>query len=392
MANSLSAVKKTQHLALQVAPQAFAVLLKSYLKRCNINEATFAEALNIRRGTLTRWLNGTVSRPRQRADVIRCATYLNLNAEERNTLLTAAGFPLEHGTRYRMATPSLSFNLGAIQRSPFIIGPPITEPRQFFGREYVLKRIFDVWKCTPLQHIAVVGLKRSGKTSLLHYLRRIIDTPADQLRTGQRNDWLLPGYQWIFVDFQDPRMCYQESLLRHLLVEMNMPVPEPCDLISFMEIIDQYLTIPTIILLDEINAGLAATDLDEQFWWGLRSLGSNHTNGKLGFLLTAHQAPEEMAMDNSKPSPFFNIFGHVLNLGALTETEALALIQSSPIPFSEADTAWIMAESGLWPALLQILCHARLTALQENQTGLAWQVEGLKRMNSYRYLLTQDIS
>ncbi|AUI67253.1 helix-turn-helix domain-containing protein [Beggiatoa leptomitoformis] len=390
MTNLLSAVKKTKIKTMH--SQAFSVLLRTYLERHGTSEIAFAETLNIRRETLARWLSGEVSRPRQREDVMRCATYLNLNAEERNTLLTAAGFPLEHGTSYRMATPSLSLNLGAIQRSPFIIGPPITEPRQFFGRDYVLKRIFDVWKCTPLQHIAIVGLKRSGKTSLLHYLRQIIDTPSEELRAGQRNDWLVPGYQWIFVDFQDPRMCYQESLLRHLLVEMNMPVPEPCDLVSFMEIIDQYLTTPTLILLDEISAGLAATDLDEQFWWGLRSLGSNHTNGKLGFLLTAHQAPEEMAMDNNKPSPFFNIFGHVLSLGALTETEALALIHSSPLPFPEDDVAWIMAQSGLWPALLQILCHARLTALQENQTNSAWQTEGLKRMTPYRYLLTQDIS
>lgn len=282
----------------------------------------------------------------------------------------------------------LPISLTAWHQSPFVIGPPITQPSQFFGREYILKRIFDIWKYLPLQHIAVVGLKRSGKTSLLHYLRHIIDTPKEQLRPQQRNDWLMPGYQWLFVDFQDPRMCYQESLLRYMLIALDMPVPEPTDLVSFMEIIDQYLEIPTLILLDEIGAGLAAPELDEQFWWGMRSLGSHHAGGKLGFLMTAHQAPEEIILDDNKPSPFFNIFGHVLYLEPLTETEARALIASSPLPFAETDVIWVLEHSGCWPALLQILCHARLTALEENRQDNSWQQEGLRRMTPYRYLLT----
>jgi len=271
--------------------------------------------------------------------------------------------------------------------SPFIIGPPITEPRQFFGREHMLKRIFDIWRYTPLQHIAIVGAKRSGKTSLLHYLRKIIDTPGEELRYGQKNDWLMPGYQWVFVDFQDPRMCYQESLLRHLLIELGMPVPEPCDLIGFMEIVDQYLEIPTIILLDEITAGLAAPDLDEPFWWGMRSLGSNHAGGKIGFVLTAYETPESLAVEHNQPSPFFNIFGHVMSLGPLTHAEGLELIQSTPNPFAVQDIDWILEQSRCWPALLQILCHSRLMALEEHIGADEWQADGLKRMQPYRYLL-----
>lgn len=284
----------------------------------------------------------------------------------------------------------LPFSVTPMHRSPFVIGPPITEPSQFFGREYLIRRIFDVWRCIPLQHIAIVGLKRSGKTSLLHYLRRIIETPAEQLRPQQRNDWVMPGYQWVFIDFQDPRMIYQETLLRHILVELDLPVPEPCELVDFMEIIDGYLEIPSLILLDEIGAGLEAAELDEQFWWGLRALGSNHGGGKIGFLMTAHQPPEELAIDHSRPSPFFNIFGHVFNLGPFTDEEALELIHSSPISFAEADIDWILEQSGGWPALLQILCHAKLTALNEENISDNWQQEGLRRMQPYRYLLKQS--
>ncbi len=289
-----------------------------------------------------------------------------------------------------MTNSNLPFSLMSWHRSPFVVGPPITEPSQFFGRNYILKRVFDVWKYIPLQHVAIVGLKRSGKTSLLHYLRHIIDTPADKLRPGQRNNWLMPGYQWVFVDFQDPRMCYQETLLRHVLMELDLPIPEPCDFVGFLEIVDAYLEIPAVILLDEISVGLKAPELDEQFWWGMRSLGSNHAGGKLGFVLASHQTPEEMIMDDTKPSPFFNIFGHVLHLGPLTESEALALIGSSPLPFSQPDVDWIIEHSGNWPALIQILCHSRLTALEEGRKDDAWQKEGLRRMTPYRYLLESE--
>jgi hypothetical protein len=273
--------------------------------------------------------------------------------------------------------------------APFIVGPPLTRPGQFFGREQELKRIFDLWKRFPLQNIAVIGLHRCGKTSLLHYLANITTATPAQLRPGQRTDWLPQPeqYQWVFVDFQDARMGRRERLLSHLLTRLKMPVPDPCELDSFMDVVSHHLQTPAIILMDEIGAGLASPELDQQFWWSLRSLGSNYTDGKLGFLLTAHEAPAFLAHEHGKPSPFFNIFGHTLKLGPLNDTEARELIASSPRPFAPADVAWILDQSGLWPALLQILCDTRLTALEEGQPGETWREEGLRRIATYRYLL-----
>jgi hypothetical protein len=273
--------------------------------------------------------------------------------------------------------------------APFVVGPPIMHPRQFFGREQELKRIFGVWERFPLQNVAVIGMHRSGKTSLLHYLANVWGTTPTQLRTRQRTDWLPQPdrYQWVFVDFQNPRMCNREMLLRHLLTSLNMPAPDACDLNSFIEIVGHHLQRPTVILMDEVGAGMASPELDQQFWWSLRSLGSNYTEGKLGFVLTAHKTPSVLAHAYDKPSPFFNIFGHTLKLGPLSDSEARELVDSSPQPFGPVDTEWILAQSGCWPALLQILCHTRLTALEEGRTGDAWQEEGLRRIAPYRYLL-----
>jgi len=56
---------------------------------------------------------------------------------------------------------------------PYIVGPPIENPQQFYGRHQELKQIFDTLNRQPLQHFAIIGLRRSGKSSLLKYIRNI---------------------------------------------------------------------------------------------------------------------------------------------------------------------------------------------------------------------------
>lgn len=272
--------------------------------------------------------------------------------------------------------------------SPFVVGLPITTPRQFFGRERELKRIFGLWRHFPLQSVAVIGRKRSGKTSLLHYLQRITGTAPAELRPDQRTDWLPQptSYQWVFVDFQDARMGSRERLLRHLLTSLNLPSPTPCDLDNFMDIMSQHLQRPSIILMDEIGAGIASPELDESFWWSLRALVSHYTEGKLAFLLASHLPPMQLAQDQGKPSPFFNLFSAV-ELGPLTEAEARDLLASSPRPFTPSDIEWILAQSGCWPCLLQILSRERLLSLDEAEGGDGWRESGLRQIEPFRYLL-----
>ena len=65
----------------------------------------------------------------------------------------------------------------------------------------------------PLQNVAIIGPRRSGKTSLQHYLRLA--------------NWLpqAKDYGWIFIDVQDARLGKHETLLHTLLMEMGLDVP-----------------------------------------------------------------------------------------------------------------------------------------------------------------------
>jgi hypothetical protein len=277
--------------------------------------------------------------------------------------------------------------------SPFITGTPITHTRHFFGRERELKRLFNSLKRRPLQNAAIIGKRRSGKTSLLHYLKSITTTPPQQLRPGQKSDWLTypENYRWIFVDFQDARMASRERLLGYILESLGLRVPSPCDLDDFMDVVSGNLHMPAVILLDEIGVGLQrCPELDDGFWESLRSLATNYTGGNLAFVLATSESPIELAHSTGHSSPFFNIFGYTTTLGSLTDAEAQELIASSPIPFVAKDIEWILDQSRRWPLLLQILCRERLFSLEDGETSDDWRKEGLRQIEPFKYLLDEQ--
>lgn len=275
----------------------------------------------------------------------------------------------------------------------FIVGPPISHPRHFFGRERETKRLFTLLKHRPLQNGAIIGPRRSGKTSLLNYLHSITTTPAGQLRPNQRHDWLdsPTAYQWIMVDFQDARLGRRERLLAYLLDQLKLPIPRPCNLEQFLDVVSDRLHSPTIILLDEIGVALERyPELDDTFWEGLRALATNQVGGNLAFILAAHESPDQLAYHSDLGSPFFNIFGYTARLGPLRQAEAIDLIDSLPVALAGEEIEWMLAQSGRWPILLQILCRERSLAADESDSEFDWQAEALQQLAPFRYLLTHS--
>lgn len=258
---------------------------------------------------------------------------------------------------------------------PFIVGSPITQPRDFFGRDREIKPLFNLLKYKPLQNTVIIGKRHSGKTSLLNYLKVITTASSEQLRPGQKNDWLPnpENYRWIFIDFQDSYMASAERLLGHILKGLGIPVPISCNLDCFMDLVSGNLHSPAIILIDEISIGLQrCPELDDVFWESLRSLATNQTEGNLAFVLTASESPIELAYRTGCGSSFFNIFGQTITLGPLKESEAQELIASSPIPFPDEDIEWILQSSGCWPLLLQTLCRERFITIKGNEIVDGW--------------------
>lgn len=273
--------------------------------------------------------------------------------------------------------------------TPFVVGPPIFDPIKFFGRNREVKRVFMALQGASLQHCAVIGKHRSGKTSLLHYLKKITKTVPEALRPEQKQDWLVmpDRFQWVFVDFQDPRMGTQEGFFKYLINQLSFVQPAHLNLPSFIDTLARRIHTPTVILLDEIQAAFMLPELDRQFWWALRSLGTNLTEGKLSFIITSSKPLSELMLDDGQPSPFLNIFGHVMNLGPFTEEEALEFLRYSPIQFDEKTMEWMIKTSQRWPALLQILCNLYYESDLENDLD-GWKTTALERLRPYQGLLS----
>ncbi len=271
----------------------------------------------------------------------------------------------------------------------FVVGPPIEDPRSFFGRGAAVKGIFRLWKGQTLQNAAVIGPPRSGKTSLLLHMLHLATSPPGALRADQEGQRPpeVRGHRFAFVNFQDPRLGDPEGLLRHILTQLGIPVPKPCTMSSFYTAVEEGLSTPAVILLDELGVALTRYPaLDDDFWDSLRSLPLA-VRGKLGFVLSTHELPQSIAQDTGRTSTFFGVFGFTTMLGPLTDDEARQLVASAPLPFADEDVDWIVAASGRWPILLQALSSARLAALEDGERGEGWREEGLRQMAPFRFLL-----
>ena len=269
---------------------------------------------------------------------------------------------------------------------PFVCGIPIAHPRHFFGRTYQIRSITNLWRPSAMQHAAVFGKRRSGKTSLLKYLQNIHAAAPTHLRPGQRNDWLHnpERYDIVLIDFLLGQNRTQEGLLSGILRNLRMQVPTPCNLSNFERVLEEELQNPTVILMDELEAALRATELDQPFWGSLRALGTTQLNNRLCFVISAQHRPELVASEMGKPSPFFNIFyGHEYELGPLTKDEAYELIDSAPEPFAQADKDWIYEKSQGWPPLLQLYCDLCFRAMDHQLTKEDWRIRAIQQSRNF---------
>ena len=133
----------------------FAELLTKYVTRAGIGDAELARRIRISRLTLIRWKEGVTSRPRYREDVVRCADELRLSPEERDELLTAAGFdPVEPAD-----VPATD---AAVDSAEVVAEPPVITPRR-------LRRTLAVSGAAALVVVAALGyfflLRQEGESN-----------------------------------------------------------------------------------------------------------------------------------------------------------------------------------------------------------------------------------
>jgi hypothetical protein len=375
----------------------FVKLFNDHVEHLGVTNQKLAEVMDVHHTTIARWRKEATkgqkqNKPEEEQPIQRFAQHYRLNTQELDELLASADFKLNDKPSHQQII------------NPFITGQPVRYGN-FFGRQAILESLFSLWRGfpnTPMQNAAIIGEKRSGKTSLLMYLRDIVNLGASsgKLRESQRTDWLPAnkGYNFIFVDFQDARLCNKKRLLSYILQNMQLDVEpqilslEASDdvLVDFTDIVEKHLNKPTIILLDEFNAivNRCPEELDNNFWESLRSLSNNLLDPQyLGFVLAANKNPSIIAEELNKSaefgvSPFFNIFGKSILLGDLERHEAEELIANSPYRFLAADVDFICDITKCQPFYVQKACQTRLDALMFNSGDWRKTVESFMQQQS----------
>ncbi len=274
--------------------------------------------------------------------------------------------------------------------NPFICGMPVSS-EQFVGRYKELRFIVNRIR-TQGQGVAIVGEPRSGKTSLLTYLK----AESEQLH-GDDDSNLLFSFRDISAL---PPKCDQAQFWREALMPLREKLKkeetEPV-LVKAYEICEQNnfnnfdlesvfeqmqrAGLRLVLLLDEFDAFLHHQTLNNAgFFGGFRSLISR--SHALAPVIAARQSVSAL---NEKTqalyptgSPYFNVF-HEIVLGAFDNENASFLLERAKGRFTSEDRQLIVRYTGGHPDWLQAAASALWEAYEYGEIGHVTIMELLEK-------------
>lgn len=256
----------------------------------------------------------------------------------------------------------MALNLPA---SPYVIGPPISKPDYFYGRRHQINEFFNVLRGSALRSLRVLGLRRSGKTSLLlHVAHSGVAGPELQ---GDPHTTVIA-----YVDLQggikSPAGFYLAvaeavacSTPSHLRPQVLAAYP---DFRSFSKWVGSILatseSLRLVVLVDEFEVLARSPEFGLSFFHSLRALVTR-------FLprfawVTASYSDLYTLSPKDRTSPFFNIFHpKPIILGPLEPEEIERLIrdpaQSCGVEFSSQEVHAIQDIAGAIPYFLQVVAE-----------------------------------
>ncbi|HUK91630.1 MAG TPA: TniB family NTP-binding protein, partial [Blastocatellia bacterium] len=250
--------------------------------------------------------------------------------------------------------------------NPYLNRVAIKDPAQFFGRNREVARIFSRIGASRPQSIALVGERRIGKSSLLHFInnRKMREKHLDSASS----------YAFAFMDLQQKRKLTPGEFFRELFAVLAKDTGDE-SLVGLDGAYDSVrITLEQfrrtgmrlIVLLDEFEVITANAAFDLEFYSFLRSIANNYD---VAYVTSSARDLQELCRSQLiADSPFFNIFTNVF-LRAFARPEALELITKPSsevgVPL-EGYSRRILEVAGYFPYFLQIACSAYLDHILEN--------------------------
>lgn len=268
--------------------------------------------------------------------------------------------------------------------NPFRNRKPVLVPTAFYGRQDELDAIRRQLAAQPPQCCAVIGLPRSGKTSLLYYLQQQARLPAAQRQLsfgGKQTVMAVYVNAGPYSDLDDAQpegaLYFWRDLYRalaHALAERaDQPLADPSH--NELPPLDQLQTLwhtmatalrdataDLVLLLIDNAEGIA--HLPRLTGSLLRTLAQDPTLGdRVAYVATSLRPLHEFyaPMTWQASSSFWNLFSTTITLGQLEPTAAQALMARSvtatlPAGFSLAEQTQLLRLAGRHPDLLTMAC------------------------------------
>jgi hypothetical protein len=271
-------------------------------------------------------------------------------------------------------------------RTPYVVGPPVRQPADFFGRWSQAQQFFDTLAGKQIQCVSVLGLRRAGKTSFLQYV-------ANPKMAAK----YLPDFGQYVMVYVDMSACKSPGdLYGRVIRQLNscrtapnghstdLPLAD-FDVYGLESTLYEFAGRRIIIFLDEFDQ-LRTADFGQEFMTELRALASVW-DFELAYVTASYWDLYRLGNFVGLPltSPFYNIFyPRPIYLSGLTPSELEELVRIPAarvnITADDEDIAYIRRIGGSLPFFVHATAAVWLPYKMQNRIPKTSEV--IQRMAS----------
>jgi CheY-like chemotaxis protein len=298
-------------------------------------------------------------------------TTKKLNLSKRATQLTLGTSSTPSSSSQKSESASLK---SPIFHNPYIAGPPITDPKMFFGREQILLKIINT---LHNNHIMITGPRRIGKTTLLYQLKNRLITLNDSAYSFvpiMVDVQGTPEQDFFHTVMDDIVTALPEYLSKQAISALDFDHSDSKynsrvfgkDLGKIIKALRQNSpgkTVKLILLMDEMDV---MNSYNQRVQSQLRSIFQKPFAHNLGVVVAGTDLRQQW---ERYESPFYNMFTP-LTLKPFSLEEARQLILkpvASIYQYDDKAVTKILEETGGHPFRLQQLCREIIQRVTEKK-------------------------